>query len=118
MSSAIRERIDETRVQVGRQIGQTSRDGDQRVKNLEARLVKLEEDAKAQAELLKNREAEIQQMKEAAQTAQAAQASAPDGYAEAALGESDAARREFRKRLAFVRTQGVSIGGFPVSENF
>src|SRR5688572_32648360 len=32
--SAIKERIDQTRVQVGRQIGQTSRDGDQRVKNL------------------------------------------------------------------------------------
>ena len=93
--SAIRERIDETRVQVGRQIGQTSRDGDQRVKSLEGRLVKLEEDAKAQAELLKNREAEIQQLKEAAQAAQAVQASAPDGYAEAALGESDAARRDF-----------------------
>lgn len=96
--SAIRERIDETRVQVGRQIGQTSRDGDQRVKNLEARLVKLEDDAKAQAELLKKREAEVQQLKDAAQAAQAAQAeqaSAPDGYAEAALGESDGARRDF-----------------------
>lgn len=96
--SAIRERIDETRVQVGRQIGQTSREGDQRVKNLEARLLKLEDDAKAQAELLKKREAEVQQLKDAAQAAQVAQAeqaSAPDGYAEAALGESDGARRDF-----------------------
>jgi tol-pal system protein YbgF len=96
--SAIRERIDETRVQVGREIGQTSRDGDQRVKNLDARLLKLEEDAKAQAEILKIREAEIQQLKEvaqAAQVSQVAQASAPDGYAEAALGESDGARRDF-----------------------
>ncbi len=96
--SAIRERIDETRVQVGRQIGQTSREGDQRVKTLEGRLVKLEDDAKAQAELLKKREAEVQQLKDAAQAAQAAQAeqaSAPDGYAEAALGESDGARRDF-----------------------
>jgi septal ring factor EnvC (AmiA/AmiB activator) len=40
--SAIRERIDETRVQVGREIGQTSREGDQRVKTLESRLLKLE----------------------------------------------------------------------------
>lgn len=93
--SAIRERIDETRVQVGREIGQTSRDGDQRVKNLDARLLKLEEDAKAQAEILKIREAEIKQLKETAQTAQAAPANAPDGYAEAALGESDGARRDF-----------------------
>ena len=96
--SAIRERIDETRVQVGRQIGQTSRDGDQRVKSLESRLLKLEEDAKAQAELVKIRDAEIQQLKDAAQaaqTAQAAQANAPDGFAEAALGESEGTRRDF-----------------------
>ena len=95
--SEIRERIDETRVQVGRQIGQTSRDGDQRVKNLEGRLVKLEEDAKAQAELLRIRESEIQKLKEAAQTqpSQPAPVTAPDGYAEAGLGESDGARRDF-----------------------
>jgi tol-pal system protein YbgF len=93
--SAIRERIDETRVQVGRQIGQTSRDGDQRVKNLEARLIKLEEDAKAQAELLKTRESEIQQLKDAAQNAQTVQPTTPDGYAEAALAESDGPRRDF-----------------------
>jgi len=93
--SAIRERIDETRVQVGRQIGQTSRDGDQRVKNLEARLIKLEEDAKAQAELLKTRESEIQQLKDAAQNAQTVQPTTPDGYAEAALAESDGLRRDF-----------------------
>ncbi len=60
--SAIRERIDETKVQVGRQIGQTNRDGDQRVKNLERRLAKFEEDAKAQAELLKTREDELKQL--------------------------------------------------------
>ena len=90
ISARIGERIDETRVQVGREIGKTSRDGDQRVKNLDARpFSKLEEDAKAQAEILKIREAEIQQLKEvaqAAQVSQVAQASAPDGYAEAALG--------------------------------
>jgi hypothetical protein len=45
--SALKERVDETRVQVGRQIGQTSREGDQRVKNLETRLAKLDDDLKA-----------------------------------------------------------------------
>jgi tol-pal system protein YbgF len=34
-------------------------------------------------------------LKEAAQSAQAARETTPDGYAEAALGESDAARRDF-----------------------
>jgi len=99
--SAIKERIDETRVQVGREIGQTSREGDQRVKNLEMRLVKIEEESKAQAQLLKSREDELKQLRETAQAAQAAQAvqqSSPpsDGYAEAAQSaESDIVRRDY-----------------------
>lgn len=99
--SAIKERIDETRVQVGRQIGQTSREGDQRVKNLETRLAKLEEDSKAQAQLLKSREDELKQLRETAQAAQAAQVVQPsspanDGYTEAALAaESDIVRRDY-----------------------
>jgi tol-pal system protein YbgF len=99
--SAIKERIDETRVQVGRQIGQTSRDGDQRVKNLETRLAKIEEESKAQAQSLKTREDELKQLRESAQTAQAEQAvqqnSPPsDGYAEAAqAAESDIVRRDY-----------------------
>ena len=103
--SAIKERIDETRVQVGRQIGQTSRDGDQRVKNLETRLAKIEEESKAQAQSLKTREDELKQLRETAQAAQAAQAAAQaaqqsspsgDGYAEAAqAAESDMVRRDY-----------------------
>jgi tol-pal system protein YbgF len=99
--SAIKERIDETRVQVGRQIGQTSKEGDQRVKNLETRLAKLEEDSKAQAALLQSREDELKQMRDAAeqaaQTAQAAQQRAvtSDGTADISLAESDVLRKEF-----------------------
>lgn len=100
--SAIKERIDETRVQVGRQIGQTSRDGDQRVKNLETRLAKIEEESKSQAQSLKTREDELKQLRESAQAAQAEQAvqqqSSPtsDGYAEAAqAAESDIVRRDY-----------------------
>jgi tol-pal system protein YbgF len=92
--SAIRERIDETRVQVGRQIGQTSRDGDQRVKNLESRLAKLEEDAKAQAESLKLRDDELKQMRDAAVAAEQ-RPIVYDGYADIALGESEAVRKEY-----------------------
>src|SRR5947207_2332415 len=65
--SAIKERIDETRVQVGRQLGQTSRDGAPRVQAMETRRAKLEEDAKSQAELLKSREEELKQGRESMQ---------------------------------------------------
>jgi tol-pal system protein YbgF len=100
--SAIKERVDETHVQVGRQIGKTSREGDQRVKTLESRLAKLEEDAKAQAELVRNREEELKQLRESMQTAQEAQAAAQaaqklsaDGAADIALGESETIRRDY-----------------------
>ena len=100
--NAIKERIDETRVQVGRQLGQTNRDGDQRVKNMETRLAKLEEDAKAQAEVVKSREDELKQLRESMQASQAAQASAQsaqqanaEGAAEIALGESEMIRRDY-----------------------
>lgn len=92
--SAIRERIDETRVQVGRQIGQTSRDGDQRVKSLESRLAKLEEDAKTQAQLLKLREDELKQLRDAA-TAAEQRPLVYDGFADVALGETEAVRKEY-----------------------
>ncbi len=95
--SAIRERIDETKVQVGRQLGQTNRDGDQRVKNLEGRLAKLEEDAKAQAELLKTREAELKQLGDSlqAQATQAASKPQSNGLVDLTLAESDNVRRDY-----------------------
>jgi tol-pal system protein YbgF len=92
--SAIKERIDETHVQVGRQIGQTSREGDQRVKNLESRLAKLEEDAKAQAQLLMSREDELRQLREAAQAAEQ-RAVAYDGFSDIPLGETEGIKRDY-----------------------
>jgi len=92
--SAIKERIDETRVQVGRQIGQTSRDGDQRVKTLESRLTKLEEEAQLQAQLLKSREDELKQLREAALVAEQ-RPIIYDGYADIALGETELVRKDY-----------------------
>ena len=92
--STIKERIDETRVQVGRQIGQTSRDGDQRVKSLESRLAKLEEEAKTQAQLLKSRDDEIKQLRDAALAAEQRPINY-DGFGDIALGETELVRKEY-----------------------
>src|SRR5215475_8528743 len=92
--SALKERVDETRVQVGRQIGQTNREGDQRVKNLEDRLTKLEQEATNQAELIKTREAELQQLRDSMQ--QAAQRPEPvQNSVDLSLAESENIRKEF-----------------------
>lgn len=89
--STIKERIDETRVQVGRQIGQTSREGDERVRNLETRLAKLEEEAKAQAQLLKSRDDELKQLRDASEQ----RAVVYDGANEIGLGENETVRKDY-----------------------
>ena len=61
--SSLKELIDATRHQVGQQIDNTSRQGDQRVKDLEARLAKLAEGFKAQGEQLQLREDELKEAK-------------------------------------------------------
>ena len=91
--SAIKERIDETQVQVGRQLGQTNKEGDTRVKNLEDRLAKLEQDAKTQSELIKNREDELKQLRETVQ--QATQKPEVDTSVDLSLAESENIRKDF-----------------------
>jgi len=111
--SAIKERIDETRVQVGRQIGQTSRDGDQRVRTLESRLAKLEEEAKAQAQLLKSREDELKQLRDAALAAEQ-RPIVYDGYADIALGETELVRKDYENawRSFDKKDYQVAVGRF------
>jgi tol-pal system protein YbgF len=97
--NAIKDTIDEARVQMGKQLGQSSREGDQRVKNLEGRLAKLEQDLKAQGDLLTTRDEELKQLREATQAAQAEQraqaAAAMEKVAESNMAESEAIRKDY-----------------------
>jgi tol-pal system protein YbgF len=61
------------------------------VRNLETRLAKLEEDAKAQAQLLKSRDDELKQLRDATEQ----RATVYDGSADIALGENEAIRKDF-----------------------
>ena len=92
--SALKERIEETRYQVGRQIGQSSRDGDQRVKDLEARVARLTEGFKAQEGQLKAREDELRELQKTFQQ-QPVPVSVPADQAEISAAESDAIRRDY-----------------------
>lgn len=114
--SAVKERLDETRFQVGKQIGQSSREGDQRVKNLELKLAKLEEElktqgelVKTQSELLQKREDELKQIREAAQAAQREPAAQRDGLAEGAVGESDVIKRDYENAWRAVEKKDYRI---------
>jgi tol-pal system protein YbgF len=91
--SALKERIEETRYQVGRQLGQSSRDGDQRVKDLEARVAKLTEGFKAQEGQLKAREDELRELRKNIQ--QPAGLNVPAETAEISAAENDTIRRDY-----------------------
>jgi tol-pal system protein YbgF len=85
--SSLKELIEETRHQVGRQIDTTSREGDQRVKDLEARLGKLAEGFKAQGEQLKVREDELKEVRKGLQL--------PAEATEIASAENETIRRDY-----------------------
>ena len=92
--SAIKERIEETRYQVGRQIGQSSRDGDQRVKDLEARVAKLTEGFKTQEGQLKAREEELRELQKNIRQQPAAGGSSAE-KTEASAAENEAVRTDY-----------------------
>jgi tol-pal system protein YbgF len=85
--SSLKELIDATRHQVGQQIDHTSREGDQRVKDLEARLGKLAEGFKAQGEQLKQREDELTEVRKGLQL--------PAEATEMASAENETIRRDY-----------------------
>ena len=64
---ALNEKVEEVRFQLDRQIGRSTKEGDQRTKDLEAKLGKVGEELKAQANLLKARDEELRKMKDAMQ---------------------------------------------------
>ncbi len=104
--SGLKELIEETRHQVGRQIDNTSREGDQRVKDLEARLGKLAEGFKAQGEQLKLREDELKEARKGLQL--------PAEASEMASAENETIRRDYEVawRNLEKRDYRVAIGRF------
>lgn len=92
--SALKERIEETRYQVGRQIGQSSRDGDQRVKDLEARVAKLTEGFKTQEGQLKAREEELRELQKNIRQQPVAGSSSAE-KTEASAAENEAVKTDY-----------------------
>jgi tol-pal system protein YbgF len=99
--SGLKERIEETRFQVGRQIGQSTREGDQRVKDLEARVAKLGEALKTQEDIFRSRDAELKQLRESLQQAQQSAAAAAAAktddimVADSSAGETAVVKRDY-----------------------
>jgi tol-pal system protein YbgF len=97
---ALQEKVEEVRYQFDRrigQVGQSSRDGDQRVKDIEARVAKLSDDLKAQASELKARDDEMRKMREAMQGVAAA-----NDAREKAVSEAASAKRDYDDAMRLV----------------
>jgi tol-pal system protein YbgF len=92
--SSLKERIEETRYQVGRQIGQSSRDGDQRVKDLEARVAKLTESFKVQEGQLKAREEELRELQKHVRLPQMAGGASAEST-EVSAAENESVRSDY-----------------------
>ena len=97
--SALKERIKETRYQVGRQIGQSSGDGDQRVKDLEARVAKLTESYKVQEGQLKARQEELRELQKNIRQPQTAAGAASAKTTEVSAAETEAVRSDYEIAL-------------------
>jgi tol-pal system protein YbgF len=106
--NALKEKVEEVRYQLDRQIGKSSKEGDQRVKDLETRLARVNEDLKNQSnqfrDQLKARDDDLRKMKDAMQAAMqamAAEQKAAAAAAAAAIAATAAeAQRERTERLA------------------
>lgn len=61
---ALKEKAEEVQVQVDRQLGESTRAGEQRLRETESRLIKLENELKLQAAVLKAREDELRVLRE------------------------------------------------------
>lgn len=102
---ALREKVEEVRHQLDRQIGRSAREGDQKIRDLETRIAKLGEELKSQGALLKAREEELKALREGVKPApggaDAGVAGEGAGLSDMAMGkgppESEAAKKDYEE---------------------
>jgi tol-pal system protein YbgF len=107
---ALREKVEEIRIQIERQIGQSSRDEDQRVEILELQVAQVEDSVRAHEILLKAREDELRILREAllagpeGRTKMESEGvgSAGNSGSDKRAEVSDPASREYKEALKFL----------------
>lgn len=102
--SDLRGKVEELRHALERQIGQSNRDGEQRVKGLEGRLARMEEELKQQAKLLRAQEEELKTLSQARAAGKAVpEANLPEAAGGSAVAkearEPEAVRKEYEEAL-------------------
>lgn len=98
--AALKEKVEEVRYQLDRQIGQSTREGDQRIKELESRMARIDEDLKAQ---VKSREEDLKVIRETLkatpgekETVASGEAATSGDFVQGKLpAESDAVKKDY-----------------------
>ncbi|MBI2090831.1 MAG: tol-pal system protein YbgF [Deltaproteobacteria bacterium] len=106
----LKENLEEVRAQVDRQLGESVRAGDQRIRELESRLAKIDSDLKLQAALLKAREDELRLLRETLTTVQRAKPPPPPAPAPPVVARSpgptlspdELAKKDYEAALALM----------------
>ncbi len=107
---ALKEKVEEVRHQLDRQIGQSTREGGQRIRDLEALVAKVGEELKTQGALLKAREEELKILLDAAKAAPGSPESRGPGESagssdiakEKAPGESETVKKDYEEAWRLV----------------
>lgn len=97
-ASVAKARADESGFQVEKRLGVTTREGDQKIREIESRLARLTDDLRSQGALLRARDEELKILKETLQVKVPEKEAAPA----AARGDSDAAKRDYEEALRIV----------------
>jgi tol-pal system protein YbgF len=104
VASAANEKADESRFQAEKKLGLTTREGDQKIKEIESRLARLTDELRTQSALLKARDEELKVLRDA-MPVKAEKEAVPTAVATAtgpARGDSEAAKREYEEALRIV----------------
>ncbi len=105
--NVLKEKVEEVRYQMDGRISQSSREGGQRIKELEGRMAKIDDDLKAQGTLLKAREEELRILQEAVRPGQGSKEATVSKGAEGSTGiarekvpgESEAVRKDYEEAM-------------------
>ncbi|MBI2997914.1 MAG: tol-pal system protein YbgF [Deltaproteobacteria bacterium] len=103
----LKEKVEEVRLQLDRQLGDSTRAGDRRIKELETRLARIESDLKLQETLLKAREDELRLLRETVLAGQKAQPAPPPpptvaGPPKEAPSTEGLAKKEYEEALGLM----------------
>jgi tol-pal system protein YbgF len=108
----LREKVEEVRYLTDRRLGQVNREGDQRIKGLEERLVRLDDELRTQGKLFKAQEEELRSLREGmGRPGEKKEAMGNAGELAKAkgTGDADAVKKEYEEGLRLLERKDYKV---------